>query len=393
MSVSNVTISASFAVVLAISSYLSLGPNQGPTRGSDLYPHIVCVALGSVILRLTWPLLPNIMRAYCALTPAVLTSFVLYLQVTALAYTETILALNHLQRLATTSLTMGQCLNNETIHSLHLINKSLFQLEQIGEIRGGIEDVTDYFEKVNDRQSRLRDSLLAIVEWWDTTSMSCDKVKSRPYEACRAACQQAKLNCYKEGFAFMCNIVDLATPVCQVINFDSAICSNFQGFVFNSLNWLKDVVASIIDRFIRMRIGIRFSLETSSEVEGQFNAAWANLKRDMVQSSQALKEVYLFVKDVVRYSGLFIIAAWPLTYIVRYHCAALSFDYRRKRRFPLRDVIRAVFMVDVIVIGAILLLDFFLTRLFHECHVSITDYFRSSGGKIFDIKLKSNTKG
>ena len=393
MLVTTVVISVSFAVVLAVSLYLSQSSSLGSSDGSDLYPYIVGVLIGSVILKLIWPLLTNNMRVYCALAPAVLTSFTLYLQMTALAYTETLLALNHLQRLATTTLTISECLNNETIRSLHLINKSLFQLEQISEVKSSIEDVTDYFEKVNDNQIRFKDSLMAIVEWWDTTSMSCDKVKSRPYEACRMACERAKVNCYNEGFAFLCNIVDLAKSVCEVINFDSSMCSSFRGFVYNSLDWLKDVVVSIIDQFIRMRIGIRFSLQTSSEVENQFNTAWIKLKEDMVQASRTLVESYLFMRKVISYSGVFIITTWPLTYMVRYHYASLSFDNKRKRPFNVGEVVNAVFMVDVIIIATILLLDLYLTRLFHECHLFIGDYFRSSSGKLFEIKLKSNSKG
>lgn len=393
MLVSTVFINASFAVVLVASLYLNLGSSLRPNDVLDFFPCVTIIAVGSCILKLTWPLLPNTARAYCALVPAVLTSFTLYLQVTAIAYTETVLVLNHLQRLGVTSISIGECLNNETIRSLYLINKSLFQLEQMREVKGGVEDVAGYFDKVNGRQNQFKDSLMAIVEWWDTTSMSCHKVKSRPYEACRAACERAKINCYNEGFAFMCNIVDLATSVCEVINFDNAMCPTFQGFISSSLDWLKDVVASIIDNFIRMRIGIRFSSQTSGEVEDQFNTAWLKFKQDIEQSSQTLQETYLLVKNAIRYFGLFIIVAWPVTYMVRYHCASLSFDNKRKQHFRMRKVIGAVLTADVVIISIILLLDLYATRFIKECHMSIGDYFRTRGGKLFDVKLKSNPKG
>ena len=278
----------------------------------------------------------------------------------------------------------------------------MFQQEQIDAVQSGIEDVTGYFGHVSEGQDRLKESMMAIVEWLDTTSMSCDKIKSKPYIACRKACGQAKDNCIKEGYGFFCDVVDLGTSVCGFIDFDNGLCSHFRGFVVNSLNWLKDTLLSIVDQFLRMRLGIRFSLHTSDHVDEQFNQAWNQLKMKMLQSAWMLQEVYLFTKNVLCYSALLIIAVWPLNYIMHYRYGSLSFDIHVNHSLPsllptLTDVFhcfyQTLFTVDVVLVGAFLLADYYCTRFVHLSHLSIVDYFQSTRGEIFDIQLKSKSEG
>ena len=120
---SSYIISACFGLTMGVLFYLNKPADQVCSTTINCYPHIIVGGITAVILQLTWPFLPNVVRVYCALMPTVLTSYMFNLQVTTLIYAESVRPLNHLHRLATASLAVGECLNNETLRSLNLINK------------------------------------------------------------------------------------------------------------------------------------------------------------------------------------------------------------------------------------------------------------------------------
>ena len=103
---------------------------------------------------------------------------------TALAYADIIMPLTHLHNVTLLPLGVGHCFNKELLHSLDLVRQSLFRQEDMSNIKEGVEDVKGGFEVVETERNTFRDAVLGIIEWLDDTFISCDKIKSKPYEVC-----------------------------------------------------------------------------------------------------------------------------------------------------------------------------------------------------------------
>jgi len=102
--------------------------------------------------------------------------------VTALAYTELIQPLNHLLNVTGLPLEVGQCFNRELLYSLDLIRQSLFRDTEMDDIHQGIIEVTNGYQEVEGKRDLFRESVMGVLEWLDSTFVSCDKIKSKPYE-------------------------------------------------------------------------------------------------------------------------------------------------------------------------------------------------------------------
>ena len=79
-------------------------------------------------------------------------------------------------------LEVGQCFNKELLYSLDLIRQSLFRDKEMDDIHQGITEVTDGYREVEGKRDLFRESVMGVLEWLDSTFVSCDKIKSKPYE-------------------------------------------------------------------------------------------------------------------------------------------------------------------------------------------------------------------
>ena len=76
----------------------------------------------------------------------------------------------------------------------------------------------------------------------------------------------AKENCYTLGFSFLCGIVDIGIGLCSLLNVSEDFCKNLSNTVVNVLDYFRTTLINIVGYFIRMRVAMRFSVNTTNEV-------------------------------------------------------------------------------------------------------------------------------
>ena len=356
-----------------------------------------------------WPLLPVPMRVYVSLIATMTGGHVFNLQMTILLYIETMRALSHIQKVTIVPLEVAECLKEETVYSMQLIQRSMFGESNVDDMNRGIKEVADSFDRARKAQDQFRDSIENGFRWLEKKGSTCTDILKGAYPNCIAA---GNSNCE--------SLRTMDTAPCGIFSEDR-ITESLLGIRSRIANWISDA--------IRMRIGILFEMKSTNYVEDELVNAWAPFKAAMNTGSNFFDSVYDFVTSyVLKYMGAIILIIWPFGYILCYNHGPLEFDNAyipeeeqekehnkvneetpdEVRYLPLqlgietdkiqmvpawipspREIVKGIkaliFVVDLLIILLILFVDFFYTQLVDSMYFGSINLFNRYQGNIFDI--------
>ena len=151
---------------------------------------------------------------------------------------------------------------------------------------------------------------------------------------------------------------------------------------------------------VRMRIGILFAVHSTHLVEDELlGHSWETFRTALDQGASAIRRIYDIALQLVKHSASLMLILWPLGYLMLYLYGPITFDNNRpttKKTSPLKVVTgwiqlvrSAIFVLDVFLIGAVLVVDFYYTQLIEWIHTKSTQLFSRYRGEIFEFLVDS----
>lgn len=404
-----------------------------------------------------WPFLPSPMRVYVSLMATMTSGKVFNIQMAIVLYMETIRALRHIQKLTMVPLDVAECLKEETSYSMQLVRRSMFKESHVADMNQGIIEIAASFDKVKRAQDRFRDAIERGFRWLESKGYSCRKTLEQPYERCLDDIEERRWLCeddigYKNmtaqyGTAIAANLKclgwkierPLMNSICSALRtLGKAACGYFsEERITEALLAVRDRIAAWISNAVRMRVGILFEMHSTNYVEDELANAWAPFKKAMATGSNLLLDLYEFIRIyVIKYMGVVVLVIWPFGYIFCYTYGPLEFDNKyipeeeqereikntnadtpdELRYLPLQPgaeseklqmvpawipspneiakLVRSlVFMADFLVIVAILVIDFYYTKLVDGIYFGSINFFNRYQGNIFDVVREPDVRG
>ena len=409
-----------FFFVLTIGSFafVSRADTLCPTYMKNGTSGLCYIAIGAGaagIAGVLWPFLPTPMHTYISLMATMPSGDVFNIQMAIATYVELMRALRHMQKLTIVPLDVAECVKEETAYSVQLVRQSMFSESHVDGMNRGISEVADSFNKIQRVQDAFRDAIERGFRWLEGKGGKCRTVLEQPYIKC--------LNESTNGLheKFVCGPMKLLA---------SAACDKFsQERVTEFLLAIRDRIALWISSAVRMRVGILLELHSTGYVAEELANAWAPFKAVLNAGSTLVTFLYSFITlYVLKYMGFVVLIVWPFYYIIWYNRGPLDYDnkyipqeeenkeMRRAneetpdeiRYLPLqlgaevsayqmircwiptpeeisRLVASLIFVADLIIILAILVADFYYTKLVDGIYFGSIQMFNRYQGNIFSI--------
>lgn len=417
----------------------------------------VAVGAGAAgIAGVIWPFMPGPLRAYVSLIATMPGGHVFNIQMTVVTYMEATKALRHIQKLTVIPLEMAECLKEETAYSMQLVRRSMFSESHVEDMNRGITEVAASFDKVQKAQDRFRDAIERGFRWLESKGMSCRQTLELPFIRCQHEVKRREESCSNENYtafaaqngyssyiASPCIAWAIEKPFLQgacsaLRTLGSAACGIFsEERITEFLLGIRDRIAAWISSAIRMRVGILFEMHSTGYVADELANAWAPFKAALNTGSNILSFLYEFTTVyVLKHMGAVVLILWPFKYLLFYNRGPLNYDNKyvpeeeqeielqrtnedtpdELRYLPLQiggetkklqmipawisspaeiaKLVRSlIFVADFIVILAILLGDFYYTKLVDGIYFGSIHLFNRYQGNIFDVNRQPYAKG
>ncbi|KZS05221.1 uncharacterized protein LOC116923796 [Daphnia magna] len=418
-----ITVCFFFGVTVGAFVFVSRADQLCPTYMNNGTIGLCYVAVGAGaggIAGLLWPFLPVPMHVYISLIATMTGGHVFNLQMTILTYVETMRVLSHIQKVTIVPLEVAECLKEETVYSMQLIRRSMFDESHVEDMNRGIKEVADSFDRAKQAQDEFRDTIETGFRWLESKGSTCTETLKEPYPKCLSDLQNSdSVNQLIMGQACE-SLRTLGTAPCGMFSEER---------ITDSLRGIRDRIAAWISDAIRMRVGILFEMKATNFVEDELANAWAPFKNAMNTGSDLADYLYDFVTNyVLKYMGAFILIIWPFGYMLCYNRGPLEFDnvyipedeqekeyndtnddtLDELRYLPLQSGIETkkirmvpawilnpgeifkvikslIFVVDLLIILSVLLVDFYYTKVVDGMYFGSINLFNNYQGKIFDI--------
>lgn len=411
----------------------------------------VAIGAGAAgIAGIAWPFLPDLIHGYISLMATMTGGHVFNIQMTIVAYIEAMRAVSHIQKLTIVPLDVAECLKEETAYSMQLIRRSMFKESHVDDMNRGIIEVAASFDMAKRAQDRFRDAIERGFRWLEEKGMSCRQTLVKPFENCISETNRRWNMCYdKDGnriygtpnsdcLRWIMEHEFLKLACNSLSSLGQATCAHFsEERITEFLLEIRDRIAAWISNAVRMRVGILFEMHATSNVEDELANAWAPFKKALTTGSNLVAELYDFVMTyALKYMGAVVLVGWPLGYILSYSRGPLEFDNKyipeeeqdkeflrvdddtpdELRYLPLQygaetdklqmvpawipspeeiaKLVRSlIFVADFLVILAILLIDFYYTKLVDGIYFGTIYLFNTYQGRIFDVVREPNLTG